>query len=384
MFAYLDNNATTQVAPEAKQAMEPFLSDLYGNPSSLYEFGAKVRRKIEEARADIAQRLGMKSERELIFTSGGTESNHTAIRSALKANSGRRRIVTSQVEHSSVRNLCCALETEGYEIVTIGVSKSGALDWETFESALTDETALVSIMWANNETGVLFPIERLAKKIKSKGILFHVDAVQAIGKIPVNLKQVPVDFISFSGHKFHGPKGIGALYVRNGSPFFSLFFGGSQERDRRAGTENVAGIIGMACALKLAVVFLKKNSKQIRLLRDRLEEGFLQNIPDSFVNGSKEVRIPNTTSITIPGIEAETLLIRLSQAGIAASSGSACLTGALEPSHVLEAMGVPDALSRSSLRFSLSRFTTSGEIDFALQIIPELVHELRQLNQTVR
>ncbi len=381
MFTYLDNNATTKIAPEVKKVMEPYFSDFYGNPSSLYEFGTKVRRILEEARADVARVLGTKSEREIIFTSGGTESNQTAIRSALKANPNRKRIVTSQVEHSSIKNLCQQLAQEGYEVVSIGVSGSGALDLDAFEKALSENVAVVSLMWANNETGILFPIERIAHAAKQKKILFHVDAVQAVGKIPIHLAQMPIDFLSISGHKFHGPKGIGVLYVREGVSFFPLFVGGRQERDRRAGTENVPGIVGLASALKIAVQSISNENTKIGSLRDHLEQGLLRQIPESFINGAKESRIPNTTNITIPGAEAEALLIRLSEAGIAASSGSACLTGALEPSHVLEAMGLSEELAFSSLRFSLSRFTTSEEIDFALQVIPKLVHELRELNK---
>ncbi len=381
MFAYLDNNATTKVAPEVKKTMEPYFSHLYGNPSSLYEFGTKVRRIVEEARRDVAQLLGAKSEREIVFTSGGTESNQTAIRSALQVNLRRKRIVTSQVEHSSVKNFCQQLAREGYEVIAVDVLENGALDWNVFERVLTDEVAIVSLMWANNETGVLFPIGRIAQTVKEKGILLHVDAVQAVGKIPIRLDQTPIDYLSFSGHKFHGPKGIGGLCVRESSPFLPLFVGGRQERDRRAGTENVPGIVGLASALKMAVQSMNHESEKISSLKNRLEEELLRQIPESFVNGGKESRIPNATNITIPGIEAEALLIRLSEAGIAASSGSACLTGALEPSHVLQAMGLSEELAFSSLRFSLSRFTTSEEIDFALQVVPKLVYELRTLSK---
>ncbi|OGW87880.1 MAG: cysteine desulfurase NifS [Omnitrophica bacterium RIFCSPLOWO2_01_FULL_45_10b] len=378
---YLDNNATTKVAPEVKQTMDPFCCDDYGNPSALYDFGTRTRRVVEESRKDVAQLLGAKTEREIMFTSGGTESNHTAIYSALKARPNRKHIVTSQVEHSSIRNLCQVLSQEGYKIISVGVSKDGALNWEEFEAALTDDVAIVSIMWANNETGVLFPIERIAALVKQKGILFHTDAIQAIGKIPINLAQIPVDYLSFSAHKFHGPKGIGALYVREGTPFAPLFFGGRQERDRRAGTENVPGIVGLNCALQLAVRALDQEPFRIANLRDQLEHELITKIPESFMNGKQSQRIPNTTNITIPGIEAEAFLIRLNQKGIAASSGSACLTGALEPSHVLQAMGHSEELAFSSLRFSLSRYTTAEDIEAAIRIIPSLVDELRKLNQ---
>ncbi|MBI4357887.1 MAG: aminotransferase class V-fold PLP-dependent enzyme [Candidatus Omnitrophica bacterium] len=379
---YLDNNATTKVAPEVEERMRLFFGAFYGNPSSLYDFGKGIRRTIEEARAEVARFLGARSEREIIFTSGGTESNHTAIHSALKAHPERRRIVTSQVEHSSIRNLSRSLEREGYEVVSIGVSKQGTLDWEAFENALTDQVAVVSMMWANNETGVLFPVDRIGRFVKEKGILFHVDGVQAVGKLQMNLSSIPIDFLSFSAHKLHGPKGIGGLYVREGIPFFPLFVGGRQERDRRAGTENVPGIVGLAFALGLAVGRFSENEKWIRSLRNRLEDRLLREIPESFVNGYGEARISNTTNITIARVEAETLLIRLSEAGVAASSGSACLTGALEPSHVLEAMGLPRELAFGSLRFSLSRYTTSEEIDMTIQTVSKLVRELRELNKS--
>lgn len=378
---YLDNNATTMVAPEVRDRMVPYFSEDYGNPSSLYAFGTKIRRVIEEARGEVAHLLGARTEREIVFTSGGTESNLTAIRSALKANPDHKRIVISQVEHPSVRNFCHGLRQEGYEVISIGVSKTGALDWEVLEHALTNQVAVVSIMWANNETGVLFPMEQISETVKRKGIALHVDTVQAIGKIPVNLAQIPVDFISLSAHKFHGPKGVGVLYVREGAPFFSLLVGGHQERGRRAGTENVPGIVGLAYALGMAVSVIEREMPRVESLRDRLERTLLAQIPESFVSGRQEPRLPNTTNVTIPGVEAEALLIRLSDAGVAASSGSACRTGALEPSHVLKAMGLPEEHAFSSLRFSLSRYTTSEEIDSALDIIVNIVHELRELNQ---
>ncbi|MBI3999443.1 MAG: aminotransferase class V-fold PLP-dependent enzyme [Candidatus Omnitrophica bacterium] len=378
---YLDNNASTKVAPEVKAAMLPFFSEQYGNPSSLHDFGTEARKAVEESRSEIARFLGIKLEREIIFTSGGTESNHTAIDSALKCFPGRKRLVTTQVEHSSIRTFCGQLQREGYEVISIGVSESGAIDWDTFLGALTEEVALVSVMWANNETGVLFPIQKIAEVVKKKGILLHVDAMQAVGKLSIQLSQIPIDLLSCSGHKFHGPKGIGMLYVREGTPFEPLFVGGRQERDRRAGTENVPGIMGLAAALRLAQDTMTNEMPRVANLRDKLETGLLSEIPDSFINGRKESRIPNTTNMTIPGVEAEALLIRLSQAGISASSGSACLTGALEPSHVLEAMGLSSELASSSLRFSLSRYTTSVEIDQAIEIVSKLARQLRKLSR---
>ncbi|OGW90202.1 MAG: cysteine desulfurase NifS [Omnitrophica bacterium RIFCSPLOWO2_01_FULL_50_24] len=379
---YLDNNATTKVAPEVREAMEPFYSETFGNPSSLHSFGKEVRRCVEEARDDVARLMGAAHGREIVFTSGGTESNNTAICSALKSVPSRKTIVTTEVEHSSVRVLVQRLGTEGYHVISVNVTPTGALDLNALENALTGDVAMASIMWANNETGVLFDLEQVAQIVKQKGILLHVDGVQAVGKIPVDLARVPIDFLSFSAHKFHGPKGAGALYVRDRTPFYPHLVGGRQERDRRAGTENVAGIIGLSRALELAVSHVKTDATRVASLRDRLESALASQIAESFVNGKSESRIPNTTNITIPGIESETFLIRLSERGIAASSGSACLTGAVEPSHVLAAMGRSRQEALGSVRFSLSRYTTSEDIDFTIGVVPKLVRELREFNQT--
>lgn len=378
---YLDNNATTKVAPEVLEVMAPYFSQDYGNPSSFHRLGQKAKRAVDEARAELAFSLGARSNHEFVFTSSGTESNNTAIRSALKTNPSKKRVVTTAVEHSSIKNLCRALQKDGYEIVSVGVSKTGALNGEEFEAALTDDTAIVSVMWANNETGVLFPIERMAQKVKERGILFHVDAVQAAGKILIPLSKIPVDFFSLSAHKFHGPKGIGALFVREGTAFEPLMFGGGQELDRRSGTEHVPGIVGLGKSITISCRALQHEWPRVERLRNRLENELLQLIPESFVNGKSETRIPNTTNITVPGIEAETLLTLLSNAGIAASSGSACSTGALEPSHVLQAMGHSRELAMGSLRLSLSRYTTEKEIEEALKIIPPIVSKLRELNR---
>ena len=376
---YLDNNATTKVVPAVLSKMEPYWCEAYANPSSLYGPASEVRRAIEEARDQIARCLGLTSSRGIIFTSGGTESNNAAIRSALRIHTNRRRVVTTAVEHSSIRNLCQALGKDGYQITTVGVTRSGKIDLSLLEQALGDDVAIVSVMWVNNETGVLFPIEKIVELTRKRKILLHADAVQAVGKIPIDFSRVPVDYLSASSHKFHGPKGIGFLYVREGVPFHPLVVGGPQERNRRAGTENVSGIIGMAFAMKLAYELLSESDKAIKGLRDRLEDGLLDSIPDSFVNGCEESRVCNTTNMTIPGIDAQTFLIRLGQLGIYASSGSACLTGALEPSHVLMAMGLLRELATGSLRFSLSRYTKSEEIDRVLATVPPLVTELREL-----
>ena len=378
MKIYLDNNATTIIDPRVKEALEPFLSNEFANPSSPYESGMKVRRRLEEARSSVARLIDASSEREIFFTSGGTESNNTAIRSALKSFPNKKTIIISAVEHSSIKQLVEHLSQEGYRVVTIGVSKTGLFNWNQFLDALTDDVAIASIMWANNETGVLFPIKKIGRELKQRNILFHVDAVQAVGKTPVNLKDTDINYLSFSAHKFHGPKGIGVLYVRESSPFHALMIGGRQERDRRAGTENVAGIMGLEAALKLTQ---ENDLNQIAELRNKLEEEFVEKVSGSFINGKAESRIPNTTNITIPGIEAETFLIRLSELGIEASSGSACLTGALEPSHVLMAMGHTSESASGSIRFSLSRFTTEGQIDETLRVIPKLIDELRKLNE---
>ncbi len=379
MNIYLDNNATTIIDARVKAAMEPFLSELFANPSSPYESGNHVRRHVEDARNRIAEILGARSGREIVFTSGGTESNNSAIRSALQLFPEKKKIVISQVEHSSVKNLCDQLAKVGYQIISIGVLESGSLNWGQFLEALSPDVAIVSMMWANNETGVLFPVHEIAKILSEKKILFHVDAVQAVGKIPVRLKETTIDYVSFSAHKIHGPKGIGGLYIRETSPFQPFMLGGRQEHDRRAGTENTAGIAGLWAALELTV---ETDSNPIAQLRDELETGLTQKISGSFVNGGSEPRIPNTTNITIPGIEAETFLIRLSQLGIEASSGSACLTGALEPSHVLMAMGRSREFASSSIRLSLSRFTTAEQIHSVLETIPKLVTELRPLSQS--
>jgi cysteine desulfurase len=377
---YLDNNATTMIAPEVREAMVPYLAEHYANPSSVYSSASRVRRQLEEGRAQIAELLGAWEAREIVFTSGGTESNNAAIRSALKSFPKKKKIVTSEVEHPSIRSLSSMLKQEGCEVVTIGVSKTGAIDLAELEASLTDDVAVVSVMWANNETGVVFPIAEIANKVKARGILFHVDAVQAVGKLPIKVSEHPIDFLSMGAHKFHGPKGIGALYVRKGTPFHPLIVGGRQERDRRAGTENVAGIVGMTAAFALTRDTTNGVGKEIELLRDRLESRLLQEVSDSFANGAKELRLPNTTNITIPGIESEAFLIRLSELGVAASSGSACLTGAIEPSHVLQSMGISRKLSLSSIRLSLSRYTRLEDVDFAVGLIPELVTKMRHVN----
>lgn len=375
---YLDNNATTQIAPEVLQAMLPYLKEEYGNASSFHLWGQKARRACDEARSQIAKVLGVAQERQIVFTSGATESNNTAIRAALAKFPERKTIVITAVEHASVLHVSKALEKEGYEIVTVGVHASGGLNLDELRASFSKKPAIISIMWANNETGVVFPIESIAREIKSNGFLLHVDGVQAIGKVPVDLSRIPLDYLSLSAHKCHGPKGIGALFVREGAPFQPLVVGGGQELERRGGTENVAAIVGFGKAMELAYQQLTETKFNIGDLRDLLEEELLDGVPLSFVNGKEEIRIPNTLNMTFPGIEAEPFLIQLSQAGIMASSGSACSTGALEPSHVLQAMGLSKELSSSSIRFSLGRFTTHSEILEAIDLIPKIASKLQE------
>lgn len=438
---YLDHNATTPILPEVTKAMIPFLTSEWGNPSSSYRFGAKLKTAIETARAQVAELIGAQP-REIIFTSCATESNNAAILAALKT-TGKRHIVTSAVEHSSVLNLCRALEgdchketqngtrTEGFtaeaqrtqsfdhelheshesELTTearrheeieqeehggepissfiphpasfpcrvtyLPVDREGLLSLADLEAAITEETAVVSLMWANNETGVLFPVKEIAEICRARGVLFHCDAVQAAGKIPIHVREVPVDYLSLTGHKFHAPKGIGALYVRRHAPFVPLIYGGHQENNRRGGTENVALIVGMGKAAELARKHLPEYEKKVRPLRDALEEGILNTIPGTELNGHKTQRLANTTNITFHGIESEALLLLLDQEGICASSGSACLADSDEPSHVVKAMKPDSAASRQMIRFSMDAANMKTEIKTVLSSVQQAVKMLR-------
>ncbi len=376
---YLDNNATTRVADEVVEAMLPYLTEYYANPSSMHGFGGRVGRKINEARSQIATLLDADPV-EIIFTSCGTEGDNTAINAALIANPSKRHIVTTQVEHPAVLNTCKLLETKGYRITYLSVDRRGQLDLNQVRASITDDTALISVMAANNETGTIFPIERIGQIAKEKGILFHVDAVQAIGKIPFSMKNSTIDFLVLSGHKLHTPKGIGVLYVRRGVRFRPLLTGGHQERGRRGGTENVPGIIGLGKAAELTLQHIDSEKTQVKLLRDRLEEGLLATIPHSEVNGDRARRLPNTTNISFKFIEGEAILLLLDKYGICASSGSACTSSSLEPSHVLRAMGLPYTLLHGSIRFSLSRYTTNAEINQVLEIMPKIVEKLRAIS----
>lgn len=375
-FYYFDSNATTSVAPEVVEAMLPYLTSNWGNPSSPYRLGKKLVDPLEKAREAVAALIGADSS-EIVFTSCGTESNNTAITSALYTQPGKKHIVTTAVEHSATKNTCAALEERGYEVTYLPVNPDGSLDLARFEQALRPDTAIVSIMWANNETGVLFPIAQLAALCRARGILFHTDAVQTPGKLPIDVNTLGVDFLSLSAHKLHGPKGVGLLYVRRGTPFQPLIIGGHQEEGNRGGTENVPYIIGFARAAELARAVTPEAQRQLAALRDRLEAEIFAQIPHATRNGAAEPRLPNTTSIAFAGIEAEALLMLLDQLNIYASSGSACTTGSVAPSHVLTALGLKPAEARSTIRFSLDYDTTEADVAYLMSHLPRLIAELR-------
>lgn len=376
---YLDNNATTKVADEALAAMLPYHSSLYGNPSSMHTFGGQIHKKIENAREEAASLINAEPE-EIIFTSCGTESDNTAIRNGLEAVPGKKHIITTRVEHPAVLNYCRRMADKGYKTTFLPVDKLGQLKPSDVEAAITEDTAIVTIMYANNETGVIFPIEEIAEIVKSKGALFHTDAVQAVCKIPIDVKKTHIDMLSISGHKIHAPKGIGVLYVRKGMRFSPYIIGGHQESGRRAGTENVASIIGFGKACGLAGTLLHHENSKVRALRDRLEEGLLRSCPDVRINGDTENRLPNTSNMSFEYVEGEAILLKLNEYNICASSGSACTSGSPEPSHVLMAMGVPFPAIHGSIRFSLSRYTTDADIDMVLKRMPEIIKELRELS----
>ncbi len=379
---YMDNNATTRVAPEVVDAMMPFLTDCYGNPSSMHTFGGMVGRAIEQARGQVADLLGADPE-EIVFTSCGTESDSTAILSALQTYPENRHVITTRVEHPAVKNLCESLtQLTGHKHRTtrLMVDEDGLLDMESYKQALSDDTAIISIMWANNETGVIFPVEEMAAMASERGILFHTDAVQAVGKIPINMRENTIDFLSLSGHKLHAPKGVGVLYVRKGTPFVPFLNGGHQERGRRGGTENVASIIGLGRACELAGQSLQDENTRVKALRDKLEKGLLATIPKSMLNGHPEKRLPNTSNISFEFVEGEAILLHMNQYNICASSGSACTSGSLEPSHVMRAMGVPFTAAHGSIRFSLSIYNTEKEVDLVLDKMPSIIANLRKLS----
>lgn len=374
---YLDNNATTKVDPMAVDAMLPLFSQQFGNPSSIHSFGDQVGAKLKVARRQIADLIGALHESEVIFTSCATESTTTAIYSALKVHADRKEIITTTVEHPATLDVCEQLEREGYTIHRLKVNKKGQLDLQEYNRLLSDKVALVTVMWANNETGTLFPVPEMAKLAHEKGVMFHTDAVQVIGKIPVDVQDTDIDMLSFSGHKLHAPKGIGALYVRRGIRYRPLLRGGHQERGRRAGTENSASIVAFGIAAEQAELHLDTMNGKVRALRDMLEQGILAQVPHSFVTGDPDNRVANTSNIAFEYVEGEAILMFLNQAGIAASSGSACTSGSLEPSHVMQAMDIPFTAAHGTIRFSLSRYTTEKDIEKVIAAVPEIIEKLR-------
>lgn len=382
---YLDNNATTRTDPEVVAKMLPFFSEEFGNASSSHGFGVEVSGAVREARRSVQALLGAAHDHEIVFTSGGTESDNAAILAGLAAREGRDEIVTTAVEHPAILSLVEHLQkTRGVAVHLIGVDTRGRIDLDAFRAALGPKTAMVSAMWANNETGTLFPIEELARLAHEVGALFHTDAVQAVGKIPIDLKTTQIDFLSLAAHKLHGPKGIGALYVRKGTKFAPFLRGGHQERARRGGTENTPGIIGLGAAAELARLRLHEDAVHIAALRDRLEGGVMQRIGQCQVSGDVDNRLVNTTNIAFSDIEGEAILTHLDRAGIAASTGSACTAGSTEPSHVLRAMNVPEEALHGAVRFSLSRENTIEEIDDVLETLPGIVAKLREIARASR
>jgi cysteine desulfurase len=376
---YVDNNATSRVAPEVLEAMLPYFKEYYGNPSSMHMFGGQVATKVNEAREKVADVLGADPS-EIIFTSCGTESDNAAILGSLDSYPEKRHLITTRVEHPAIGNLCAYLGRKGYRITELSVDREGRLDLDELREAITEETALVTIMYANNETGVVFPIEEIGEIVKEKGIPFHTDAVQAVGKIPIDLKKSKIDMLSLSGHKLHAPKGIGVLFIRKGTRFSPFIIGGHQEKGRRGGTENVPYIIGMGKAFELAKAHLEEENTRVKALRDYLEEKILEKIPNTLVNGDRVHRLPNTLSVSFEYVEGESILLLLSGLGICASSGSACTSGSLEPSHVLRAMGVPFTAAHGSIRFSLSIYNTKEEMDYIIQHLPPIIERLRDIS----
>jgi cysteine desulfurase len=379
---YFDNNATTKMADEVLEEMQPYFCQHYGNPSSMHTFGGQVGHKIRCAREQVADLLGCDSS-EIIFTSGGTESDNAAIKGILSAFPNKRKIITTRVEHPAVLAVCRDLENHGYTVAELGVDKFGQVDLDELQEQLDEDTAIVTIMYANNETGVTFPIDKIAQMVKAKGVTFHTDGVQVVGKIPLNLAKSNIDLLSLSCHKLHGPKGVGVLYVRKGTRLSPFMLGGHQEAGRRAGTENVPGIVGLGKACELAAKNIEQENKKVKYLRDKLENAILERCPDCRLNGDKENRLPNTSNLSFEYIEGEAILLMLDKYVICASSGSACTSGSLEPSHVLRAMGVPFTAAHGSIRFSLSRYNTEQEVDYTIEKMPQIVNQLRELSPFV-
>jgi len=377
---YVDNNATTQVAPEVFEAMRPFFTERYGNPSSMHAFGGEIYNNIERSREAVADLLGASDASEIIFNSCGTESDSTAIMSTLHSYPEKKHIITTKVEHPAVLNVCKYLEASGYRVTYLGVDGEGMIDLTELKNSIDQDTAIISIMYANNETGVIFPIEEIAEIARTRGVIFHTDAVQAVGKIPFKLTDLSLDLLSLSGHKLHAPKGIGALYVRKGTRFTPFLMGGHQEHGRRGGTENVPYIVGLGVACQLAKETIEEERLRIKALRDKLENAILEKVPNTKINGHPELRLPNTTNIGFEFIEGEAILLKLDEKGIAASSGSACTSGSLTPSHVLRAMGIPFTFVQGSIRFSLSRYNTGKDIDYIIENLPAIIKRLREIS----
>lgn len=379
-IVYTDNNATTKVSDDVIQEMLPYLGESYGNPSSMHTFGGKVGKKLIEARQKVADLINADPD-EIVFTSCGTESDNAAINAALTTFPDRKHIITSNVEHPAVNNFYKHLKKiKKYDVTFVPVDKKGLLDLDILYKAMSENTAIVSIMWANNETGVIFPVEKIAEKANERGILFHTDAVQAAGKVPIDVKKTPIDMLSISGHKIHAPKGIGALYVKKGVKFSPYLIGGHQENGRRGGTENTVFIIGLGKACQLAKENLPVMDTTVRGLRDFLQNALLEKIPGSSVNGDLECRLPNTLSIGFDAVEGESILLLLDRKGICASSGSACTSGSLDPSHVLIAMEVPFKSAHGSIRFSLSHYNTKAEMDYIIQTLVPVIERLREMS----
>lgn len=376
---YFDNNATTRIAPEVVEAMLPFLTELWGNPSSAYAFGAQVHGHVEKAREQVAA-LVTADPKEVVFTSCGTESNNTALHSALVMNPGKKHVITTAVEHSANINFGEFLQRKGHDVTYLPVESDGSLDIHRLEKAIRPDTAIVSVMMANNETGVLFPVAEVAALCRSKGVLCHTDAVQVPGKLKLDVKELGVDFLSLSAHKLHAPKGVGMLYVKRRTKYQPYVIGGHQERGRRGGTESVANIVAFGRAADLATASLHDENTRVRALRDRLENFILTNIPNTVRNGNKEHRLPNTANIAFDFVEAEAILLLLDGLGICASSGSACTTGSLDPSHVLMAMGLPPMRARGSVRFSLGIYNTDEDVDYLIKHLPGLIQKLRDIS----
>lgn len=378
---YLDNNATTRVAPEVLDAMQPYLSEFFGNPSSAHALGREMKRAIEQSREHVANLIGAADASEIVFTSCGSESDNWAIRGVLGTQPHTKHIVTTQVEHEAVRNLCRLLENEGYEVTRLGVDTNGELDLDHLRAALRPDTALVSIMLANNETGVLFPMEEIGRIVREKSeAVFHVDGVQAVGKIPIDLKNTTVDLFALSGHKLHAPQGVGALYVRNGISLSPLIVGGAQEQGRRAGTSAVPNIVGLGAACRLA--HEDDNHERVEKLRNRLEDEILEHIPNARLNGvaNRSKRLPNTSNISFEYVDGQSILMHLDQAGICVSTGSACHSTTHESSPTLRAMNVPYTAAQGSIRFSLGRYNTDGDVDTTLQVLPEIIAKLAAMS----